>query len=176
MWNWVHRHTLNHFSKEICLNGFTMQSYGFPEGLQISLYRWASFRWSSSVRGHYSQSWGSSRISWWRNLSTQEADQIFSTNSSSALFNPSQHILIASLIANLNSNIKTSLLSIPAFFVEFRGGGGCVLEGNPQRQSWLLTHPVFPSPWELLLPLQFPVSLESLLPRSHSPRPLSNGL
>lgn len=112
---WVHRHTLNHFSKEICLNGFTMQSYGFPEGLQISLYRWASFRWSSSARGHYSQSWGSSRVSWWRNFPTQEADQIFSTNSSSALFNPSQHILIASLIANLNSNIKTSLMGIHAF-------------------------------------------------------------
>lgn len=119
-----------------------MRSYGFLEGLLISLYRRASFRRSSSVRGHYSQSWGSSRISWRRNLSTQEADQIFSTNSSSARFNPSQHILTASLIANLNSNVKTSLLSIPAFFVEVRGGGGCVLEGNPQRKSWLLTHPV----------------------------------
>ena len=27
-------------------------------------------------------------------------------------------------------------------FVEVRDGGGCVLEGNPQRKSWLLTHPV----------------------------------
>lgn len=47
------------------------------------------------------------------------------------------------MIANLNSNIKTSLMSIHTFFIEVGDSGGCVLEGDPERKSWLLTHSVW---------------------------------
>lgn len=37
--------------------------------------------------------------------------------------------------ANLNPNIKTSLLGVHALFVEVGDCGGCVLEGDPGRMS-----------------------------------------
>lgn len=52
----------------------TVESYGFSEGLQVRLYRGASFCRRRSARGHYSQSWGSSRVPGRRSFPTQEAD------------------------------------------------------------------------------------------------------
>lgn len=34
-------------------------------------------------------------------------------------------------------------MGIHTFFIEVGDGSGCVLEGDPERKSWLLTHSVF---------------------------------
>lgn len=167
-------HTLNHFFKEILVNGFTMRSYGFLEGLLISLYRRASFRRSIDQLGQGTPQSVLGELITWRTFPHRKLIRS-STNSSSARFNPSQHILTASLIANLNSNVKTSLLSIPLSLQRFVAAVAA-FGREPTEKVLAADTPVFPFPWELLLPLRFPVSLESLLPRPHSSRPLLNGL
>jgi hypothetical protein len=46
-------------------------------------------------------------------------------------------------VANVNSSIKSSLIGIHAFFVEVGDGGGCILEGDPERKTLLHAHSVF---------------------------------
>lgn len=77
----------------------TMQCYGLSKRLQVGLHRAAClWGWWSACRHHGNSGRGASR-SWRWNFATQEADEVFTPDRSSAFLNPCNHILIPALVA-----------------------------------------------------------------------------
>lgn len=77
----------------------TLQSYGFSERLQVRLYRAVCL----CGRGAACDSGRGTRRPWRWNFATQETDEIFTSNSSSAFLNPCNHILVPALVAQMDA-------------------------------------------------------------------------
>lgn len=149
----------------------TVQRYGLSEGLQVRFHR-AARLWGrrSACRYHGDSGWGTRRP-WRGDFSTQEADEVFSPDGSSAFFHPRNHLLVPALIAYLNAQIIAALAGLHALcwkdgvqgwmssrrhaytsrktwssqlltFVHVGDGCGCILERHPQRETLLLTHSI----------------------------------
>lgn len=88
----------------------TLQSYGFSERLQVRLYR-AVCLWG---RGAACDSGRGTRRPWRWNFATQETDEIFTSNSSSAFLNPRNHILVPALVAQMDAQVIAPLASLHA--------------------------------------------------------------
>lgn len=77
----------------------TLQSYGFSERLQVRLY--GAVRLCG--RGAARHSGRGARCPWGWNFATQETDEIFASNSSSAFLNPRNHVLVPALVAQVDA-------------------------------------------------------------------------
>ncbi|OWJ99376.1 hypothetical protein Celaphus_00009571 [Cervus elaphus hippelaphus] len=120
-----------------------MKGDGLVERLQVDVHRRARFGGGGlagglggRLRGH---PWGARRRRGrGRHLATQETDQIFAEDDAPSLLHPFQHIFDATLVAHLDAQVKTSLVGMPTLFVEAGHSHGCILEGVPHGESWLL--------------------------------------
>lgn len=90
----------------------TLQRYGFSERLQVRLYR-AIRLWG---RGTARDSGRGTRRSWWRNFAAQETDKIFTSDGSSALLHPRDHILVPALVAQMDAQVIAPLASLHALW------------------------------------------------------------
>lgn len=94
------------------LSVLTMKRNGLPERLQIGFYRRTCLWGCGSAWRHHRQSWRSSGAPWWWGFTTEEADEILTSNSSPPFLYPCQDVFVPSLMTDLNTQLVAALMGI----------------------------------------------------------------
>lgn len=102
----------------------TVQCYGLSEGLQVSLHRTVSLwgRWAT-CRHHGNSRWCPSCSGRW-DFATEETNELFSSDGSSAFLHPCNYLFISTLAAQVDTYITASL---KGFYALYRNTGRLLL-------------------------------------------------